>query len=147
MKRLPKESKAVLCMLLHWDASGNRHSDLAIMNKAFRSELIAAAREIGTLESANHCRKVKSQELTSITAWLANQSACWFCSFAVFSLLPLWQLHLRFRERKWFSFPPPLWISQRLRIMIQPTVLVKSQENGPEQQPESVNAANDEAYI
>uniref|UniRef100_A0AAY4CUL0 Transporter n=1 Tax=Denticeps clupeoides TaxID=299321 RepID=A0AAY4CUL0_9TELE len=37
---------------------------------------------------------------------------------------------------------------ERLRIMIQPTVLVKTQENGPEQQqPENPNPANEEAYI
>lgn len=96
-------------MLLHRDASGNRHSKLAIMNKAFRSELIVAACEIGTLESANHHREVKSQELASITAWLANQSACWFCSFAALSL-PLWQLHLHSREEKKmiFFFPTSL---------------------------------------
>lgn len=55
-------------MLLHRDASENRHLKLAIMNKAFRSELIAAVCEIGILESANHHREVKSQELASITA-------------------------------------------------------------------------------
>ncbi|XP_041944936.1 sodium- and chloride-dependent GABA transporter 1b [Alosa sapidissima] len=36
---------------------------------------------------------------------------------------------------------------ERLRIMIQPTVLVKAQENGPEQQPDNSNPANEEAYI
>ncbi|XP_062400726.1 sodium- and chloride-dependent GABA transporter 1b [Sardina pilchardus] len=36
---------------------------------------------------------------------------------------------------------------ERLRIMIQPTVLSKAQENGPEQQPENSNPANEEAYI
>uniref|UniRef100_A0A8C9SUH1 Solute carrier family 6 member 1b n=1 Tax=Scleropages formosus TaxID=113540 RepID=A0A8C9SUH1_SCLFO len=36
---------------------------------------------------------------------------------------------------------------ERLRIMIQPTAVVKSQENGPEQQPENPNPANEEAYI
>lgn len=94
MKRWQKEKPKP-----HWDASGNRHSKLAIMNKAHRSELIAAAREIGTLESANHHREVKSQELASITAWLANQSVCWFCSFAALSR-PLWQLNLHCREQK-----------------------------------------------
>ncbi|KAI4893879.1 hypothetical protein NFI96_022438 [Prochilodus magdalenae] len=36
---------------------------------------------------------------------------------------------------------------ERLRIMTQPTALVRSQENGPEQQPENPTPANDEAYI
>lgn len=38
---------------------------------------------------------------------------------------------------------------QRLRMMIKPVVLVKSQENGPDQQTEnqSQNPANEEAYI
>lgn len=36
---------------------------------------------------------------------------------------------------------------ERLRIMTQPTVVVRTQENGPEQQPENPTPANDEAYI
>ncbi|RXN31956.1 sodium- and chloride-dependent GABA transporter 1 [Labeo rohita] len=36
---------------------------------------------------------------------------------------------------------------ERLRIMIQPTSVVRTQENGPEQQPENPTPANDEAYI
>lgn len=38
---------------------------------------------------------------------------------------------------------------QRLRMMIKPVTLVKSQENGPDQQTEnqSQNPANEEAYI
>lgn len=38
---------------------------------------------------------------------------------------------------------------QRLRMMIKPVVLVKSQENGPDQQTENQtqNPANEEAYI
>ncbi len=38
---------------------------------------------------------------------------------------------------------------QRLRMMIKPLVLVKAQENGPDQQTEnqSQNPANEEAYI
>lgn len=38
---------------------------------------------------------------------------------------------------------------QRLRMMIKPVVLVKAQENGPDQQTEnqSQNPANEEAYI
>uniref|UniRef100_A0A8C1RX61 Transporter n=2 Tax=Cyprinus carpio TaxID=7962 RepID=A0A8C1RX61_CYPCA len=36
---------------------------------------------------------------------------------------------------------------ERLRIMTQPTTVVRTQENGPEQQPENPTPANDEAYI
>lgn len=38
---------------------------------------------------------------------------------------------------------------QRLRMMIKPVVLMKTQENGPDQQTEnqSQNPANEEAYI
>ncbi|TRY85118.1 hypothetical protein DNTS_023054 [Danionella cerebrum] len=36
---------------------------------------------------------------------------------------------------------------ERLRLMIQPTAVVRTQENGPEQQPENPNPPNDEAYI
>uniref|UniRef100_A0A673JGV4 Transporter n=1 Tax=Sinocyclocheilus rhinocerous TaxID=307959 RepID=A0A673JGV4_9TELE len=36
---------------------------------------------------------------------------------------------------------------ERLRIMTQPMTVVRTQENGPEQQPENPTPANDEAYI
>ncbi|XP_012688099.1 sodium- and chloride-dependent GABA transporter 1b [Clupea harengus] len=36
---------------------------------------------------------------------------------------------------------------ERLRMMLKPTVLAKAQENGPEQQAETPNPANEEAYI
>uniref|UniRef100_A0A9J8BYT6 Transporter n=2 Tax=Cyprinus carpio TaxID=7962 RepID=A0A9J8BYT6_CYPCA len=57
-----------------------------------------------------------------------------------------------FAQQEWFVLPgmaaddfPSLL--QRLRIMTQPTTVVRTQENGPEQQPENPTPANDEAYI
>ncbi|XP_063072147.1 sodium- and chloride-dependent GABA transporter 1b [Engraulis encrasicolus] len=36
---------------------------------------------------------------------------------------------------------------ERLRLMLQPTIVKRAQENGPEQQPENPTPANEEAYI
>lgn len=54
-----------------------------------------------------------------------------------------------FSPVKSLILPLPSCVLQRLRMMIKPVVLVKSQENGPDQQTENQtqNPANEEAYI